>query len=74
MYKGAVFDEQVVASEHDEDACGLDPDVGSTWVIFAIEGVEGEGDRAVSRLITTFAAAICPPALHQPCSALPDHR
>jgi hypothetical protein len=21
-----------------EDACGLDPDVGSTWVIFAIEG------------------------------------
>lgn len=54
VYKGAVFDEQVVASEHDEDACGLDPDVGSTWVIFAIEGVEGEGDRAVSRLITTL--------------------
>ena len=38
VYKGAVFDEQVVASEHDEDACGLDPEVGSTWVIFAIEG------------------------------------
>ena len=60
VYKGAVFDEQVVASEHKEDACGLDPDVGSTWVIFAIEGVEGEGDRAVSRLITTLCSGNLP--------------
>jgi hypothetical protein len=35
VYKGAVFDEQVVASEHKEDACGLDPDVGSTLKVRA---------------------------------------
>jgi hypothetical protein len=60
VYKGAVFNEQVVASEHDEDACGLDPDVGSTWVIFAIEGIEGEGDRAVNRLVTTLCSGNLP--------------
>jgi len=60
VYKGAVYSEQVVASRHDEDACGLDPDVGSTWVIFAIEGIEGEGDRAVDRLITTLCSGNLP--------------
>ena len=60
VYKGAVFSEQIVASKHDEDACGLDPNVGSTWVIFAIEGIEGEGDRAVNRLITTLCSGNLP--------------
>ena len=56
VYKGTVYREQVVASSRDSDACGLDPEVGSTWVIFAIQGIQGEGDRAVSRLITTLCS------------------
>ena len=71
VYKGTVYREQVVASSHDSDACGLDPDVGSTWVIFAIHGIEGEGDRAVNRLITTLCSGnlptgIAPPVLRNP--------
>jgi hypothetical protein len=71
VYKGTVYREQVVASSRDSDACGLDPEIGSTWVIFAIEGIEGDGDRAVSRLITTLCSGnlptgIAPPALHNP--------
>jgi hypothetical protein len=70
VYKGAVYHEQVVASRHDADACGLDPEIGSTWVIFAIEGIEGEGDRAVNRLITTLCSGnlpgIAPPVLGNP--------
>jgi hypothetical protein len=60
VYKGTVYSEQVVASDHDTDACGLDPDLGSTWVIFAIDGIEGEGDRAVNRLITTLCSGNLP--------------
>lgn len=71
VYKGTVYREQVVASSHDSDACGLDPEVGSTWVIFAIHGIEGEGDRAVNRLITTLCSGnlptgIAPPVLRNP--------
>jgi len=66
VYKGAVFSEQIVASKHDEDACGLDPNVGSTWVIFAIEGIEGEGDRAVNRLITTLCSGNLPTGIPPP--------
>jgi len=60
VYEGTVYSEQVVASDHDTDACGLDPDLGSTWVIFAIDGIEGEGDRAVNRLITTLCSGNLP--------------
>jgi hypothetical protein len=71
VYKGAVYREQVVASRHDADGCGLDPEVGSTWVIFAIEGIEGEGDRAVNRLVTSLCSGnlptgAAPPALGNP--------
>jgi hypothetical protein len=71
VYKGTVYREQVVASSRDSGACGLDPEIGSTWVIFAIEGIEGDGDRAVSRLITTLCSGnlptgIAPPALRNP--------
>jgi hypothetical protein len=71
VYKGTVYREQVVASTRDSDACGLDPAVGSTWVIFAIQGIEGEGDRAVNRLITTLCSGnlptgIAPPVLLDP--------
>lgn len=71
VYKGTVYREQVVASSRDSDACGLDPEVGSTWVIFAIHGIQGEGDRAVNRLITTLCSGnlptgIAPPVLGNP--------
>jgi hypothetical protein len=71
VYKGTVYREQVVASSRDSDACGLDPEVGSTWVIFAIQGIQGEGDRAVNRLITTLCSGnlptgIAPPVLRNP--------
>ncbi|HET8914125.1 MAG TPA: hypothetical protein VFM91_00340, partial [Propionibacteriaceae bacterium] len=35
VYKGTVYREQVVASSLDSDACGLDPEIGTTWVVFA---------------------------------------
>jgi hypothetical protein len=71
VYKGTVYREQVVASTRDPDACGLDPEIGSTWVIFAIEGIAGQGDRAVNRLITTLCSGnlptgIAPPMLRAP--------
>lgn len=71
VYKGAVYREQVVASSRTSDACGLNPEVGSTWVIFAIQGIEGEGDQAVNRLITTLCSGnlptgIAPPGLRNP--------
>jgi hypothetical protein len=60
VYKGAVYSEQVVASEQNSDDCGLDPEVGSTWVIFAVESIVGEGDQAVNRLITTLCSGNLP--------------
>jgi hypothetical protein len=71
VYKGTAYREQIVASSRNSDACGLDPEVGSTWVIFAIQGIEGEGDQAVNRLITTLCSGnlptgIAPPVLRQP--------
>jgi hypothetical protein len=52
VYKGSVYRDQVVASPQDATACGLTPKVGSTWVVFAIEGIQGSGDDAVLRLVT----------------------
>jgi hypothetical protein len=71
VYKGTVYREQVVASSRNSDACGLDPEVGSTWVIFAIQGIEGKGNQAVNRLITTLCSGnlptgIAPPVLRNP--------
>jgi hypothetical protein len=71
VYKGTVYREQVVASSRDSDACGLEPEVGSTWIIFAIQGIEGEGHRAVNRLITTLCSGnlpsgVAPPMLRNP--------
>jgi hypothetical protein len=71
VYKGTVYREQVVASSRNSAACGLDPELGSIWVIFAIHGIEGEGDQAVNRLITTLCSGnlpsgIAPPLLRNP--------
>lgn len=60
VYKGTVHREQVVASEKDSAACGLDPDVGTTWVIFAQSGVRGSGNDSVIRLITGLCSGNIP--------------
>ncbi len=52
VYKGSVYTEQVVATPRQSTECGLTPEIGTTWLIFAIQGVEGSGDEAVARLIT----------------------
>lgn len=53
VYKGSVFRDQVVATPPDAAACGLSAEVGATWVVFARQGVEGRGEDAVARLVTT---------------------
>ena len=60
VYKGAVHQEQVVASPKEATACGLDPKVGSTWVIFAVDGIEGSGNETVQRLVTTLCSGNVP--------------
>jgi len=50
VYKGTVYRSQLVASPRESFECGLSPQVGSSWVIFAVLGVEGTGDDAVNRL------------------------
>ena len=62
VYKGTVYHDQVVASPRDSAACGLDPETGTTWIIFAVEGVEGSGNDAVSRLVTTLCSGNLPTA------------
>jgi hypothetical protein len=76
VYKGSVYRDQVVASPRDEAACGLTPKLGSTWVIFAIEGIQGSGDDAVLRLVTdscrgNLPAASPPTALGRPYDPVP---
>lgn len=71
VYKGSVYAEQVVATPQQSTECGLTPELGTTWLIFAISGVEGRGDEAVARLITdtcrgNLAAVDAPRALGQP--------
>ncbi|GAA1431088.1 hypothetical protein GCM10009616_17350 [Microlunatus lacustris] len=56
VWKGSVFADQVVATPQDAAGCGLEPRVGSTWVVFAVAGVEGRGDDAVARLVTTLCS------------------
>jgi hypothetical protein len=53
VYKGTAYSEQVVATPRDDRGCGLEPEDGSTWVVFALDGIEGSGNDAVDRLITT---------------------
>ncbi len=60
VYKGTVYREQVVASAREVPSCGLDPAVGSTWVVFAVQGIEGSGRSAVSRLVTTLCSGNLP--------------
>jgi hypothetical protein len=56
VYKGTAFRQQLVASPLGGDGCGLSPQPGSTWLIFATVSIEGDGDDAVNRLRTTLCS------------------
>ncbi|SDS70381.1 hypothetical protein SAMN04488543_2230 [Friedmanniella luteola] len=56
VWKGTVFTDQVVATPQDAAGCGLEAEVGATWVVFALDSVEGRGDDAVARLVTTLCS------------------
>ena len=60
VFKGTVYAEQVVASAPDPAACGLTPQPGSNWVIFAVDAVEGRGSEALFRLRTTVCSGNLP--------------
>ena len=60
VYKGTVYHDQVVGAPKDSAGCGLNPEVGTTWIVFAVDGVEGDGDDAVSRLVTTLCSGNLP--------------
>jgi hypothetical protein len=60
VYKGSVYQQQVVASPHSSDGCGIDPDLNSSWVIFAEDRIEGSGDDAVLRLSTELCSGNIP--------------
>ena len=67
VFKGTVYAEQVVASAPDAAGCGLVPEPGSSWVIFAAEAVEGRAFDPLLRLRTTVCSgnlsAATPPTL-----------
>lgn len=54
VYKGEVYADQVVVTPADSAACGLTPEVGTSWVIFANGAIQGEGRSAKLRLTTTL--------------------
>ena len=56
VYKGTVYREQLVASPQGVDGCGVDLEIGSSWLIYAEESVEGDKDTAVFRLVTQLCS------------------
>ena len=62
VYKGSVYAQQLVSTPREGTDCGLTPELGTTWVIFSIQGVEGRGDEAVARLITDTCRGNLPTA------------
>jgi hypothetical protein len=60
VFKGTVYASQLVASPLEAETCGLTPKVGSSWVIFASDSIEGSGDAAVRRLRTTVCSGNLP--------------
>jgi hypothetical protein len=60
VYKGTAYASQLVASGPESASCGLVPEVGSTWVIFAVDAIEGDGNAAVQRLRTSLCSGNLP--------------
>ena len=53
VFKGTAYAEQVVATPRSDPSCGLPAEADRTWVVFAVDGIEGSGDEAVARLVTS---------------------
>jgi len=62
VFKGTVYGDQVVSSARNSGSCGLDPEIGTDWVIFAVESVEGTGNDTVNRLVTSACSGNLPTA------------
>ena len=60
VFKGTAYAEQVVATPRTDPSCGLPATVDRTWVVFAVDGVEGSGDEAVARLVTSACSGNIP--------------
>jgi hypothetical protein len=60
VYKGTVYRDQVVASPRGSAGCGLDPAIGTTWIIFATDNIQGSGNDAVERLVTSSCSGDLP--------------
>ncbi|HEY5980435.1 MAG TPA: hypothetical protein VIT41_12455 [Microlunatus sp.] len=76
VYKGTVYTDQLITTPADSAGCGLTPEIGSTWVIFATGAIQGEGKSAKLRLTTTLcsgnlAADTAPRSLGRPVPPLP---
>lgn len=54
VYKGTVYADQVIVTPADSAACGLTPELGTSWVIFANGAIHGDGKAAKLRLSTTL--------------------
>ena len=59
VYKGTVYQQQVVASPV-ADGCGIDPEINSSWVIFAEDRLQGTGDETVIRLVAELCSGNLP--------------
>jgi hypothetical protein len=55
-----VYQEQVVISPLGADGCAIDPQLNSSWVIFAVDQIEGSGNRAVIRSVTGLCSGNLP--------------
>lgn len=62
VYKGTAYRTQIVSSNPDSASCGISPQVGSSWTIFAEEEIEGRGELAVTRLRTGLCSGNLPSA------------
>ncbi|HYI58078.1 MAG TPA: hypothetical protein VEX66_07920 [Microlunatus sp.] len=76
VYKGTVYADQVIVTPADSAACGLTPEMGSSWVIFANGTIHGDGKAAKLRLTTTLchgnlSTSAPPQTLGRPVPPLP---
>ena len=60
VYKGTAFRDQLVSSSDNSASCGFSPEAGTTWIVFAMEGFEGVGDKTVTRLNTNLCSGNLP--------------
>lgn len=70
VFKGQVYDDQVLFTAPDGGGCGLEAEVGSSWLIFATTVYDGSGDQLVSHLTSDLCSGSLPaPRRFRPCSA-----